>query len=194
MHGELTSLSLLERVGEFDNDAWQRFHDLYSPLLQHWLVQRGVQQADADDLRQEVFQVAIRELPAFQHSGRTGAFRCWLRATVSNRLRGHWRRQKQQAAAGGEQYVALAEQLADPESALSRAWDEEYRRVVCDRLLAMVEAEFQPNTMAAFRLVALKSMRPADAAAQLGMTPNAVRIAQSRVLKRLREVGRGMID
>lgn len=194
MFGDLTRQSLLDGLRDFDDQAWRRFHSLYSPLIQQWLVRRGVQPADADDLLQEVMQIALRELPDFAHNGRPGAFRRWLRGTVSNRLRGFWRKNKRQAAAGGDQYADMAEQLSDPSSELSRAWDEEYERVVRDRLLGAVEDEFEPRTLDAFRLVALEGKKPSEIADDVGLSENAVRIAKSRVLKRLRELGRGMID
>ncbi len=196
MSADATSMSLLQRLrlGP-DDEAWERFHALYTPLLRSWLVRRGVQQQDADDLLQDVMVIALRELPQFVHNGRTGALRCWLRNTMSNRLKGLLRKQnRQRPVSDRDGYDNLADQLADPNSETSRDWDEEYQRVVCERLLKMVEGEFQPQTMTAFRAVALEGNKPSIVAAQLSMTANAVRIAQSRVLKRLREIGQGILD
>lgn len=191
-----TSLSLLERLrNSSDDEAWRRFHDLYGPLIRYWLVQRGINQADADDIQQEVMQLAVVELAEFQHSGRVGALRCWLRQVVANRLRDYWRKRNREATAPqASVFATLAEQLADPNSELSKAWDEEYHRALCERLLNLAQNEFEDQTMTAFRRVTLGGLKPADAAEELGMTANAVRIAQSRVLRRLRELGQGMLD
>jgi RNA polymerase sigma-70 factor (ECF subfamily) len=193
---EVTSLSLLARLNNpQDATAWDDFHRLYAPLLRRWLMQRGVQPQDADDVVQEVLRIAVAEMGRFEHSGRTGALRCWLRQTMSNQLRVLWRRAARQPhPVGGSEHQALADQLADPHSALSQAFDEEYRRGVCAHLLAAVTAEFQDKTMQAFRRSLLEGKRPAQVATELGMTANAVRIAQSRVLRRLREVGQGILD
>lgn len=195
MSHHVTSLSLLERLrNASDEDAWRRFHDLYGPLICQWLLRRGVTATDAEDVRQEVLQCALAELPNFEHNGRPGALRCWLRQVVANRLRTFWRRQNRQAAAGGDQYRVMAEQLADPQSALSRQWDADYYRSLCNRLLELARHEFQPATMEAFRRVAIEGGKPAEVAEALDMTPNAVRIAQSRVMRRLRELGQGLLD
>jgi RNA polymerase sigma-70 factor, ECF subfamily len=193
---EYTSLSLLERLRDpADSDAWRSFHDLYGPWIRHWLVRKGLQEQDADDVFQEVFRVAATELGQFEHSGRPGALRRWLREVLANRLRTFWRQKcSRPGAVGGSEHLAMAEELQDPASQLSRAWDEEYRRAVCDRLFVAIEHEFEGKTMAAFRSVALEGKRPADVAAELQMTPNAVRIAQSRVLRRMRELGEGILD
>lgn len=50
-----TSLSLLARVRQStDKESWERLVDLYSPLMRHWLRAYEVQEADADDLVQDV--------------------------------------------------------------------------------------------------------------------------------------------
>jgi RNA polymerase sigma factor (sigma-70 family) len=193
---EVTSLSLLARLRRpGDSSAWDDFHRLYAPLLRRWLLMRGVSPHDADDVVQEVMRIALDEMGRFEHSGRTGALRCWLRQTMSNQLRALWRRASRQPnAVGGSEHLAMADQLADPHTALSQAFDEEYRRGVCEHLLSSVAPEFQDKTMQAFRRSLLEGKRPAEVAAELGMTANAVRIAQSRVLRRLREVGQGILD
>ena len=195
MSDRVTSLSLLDRLRDpRDDAAWQRFHDLYGPLVLQWLRRRGVVQADADDVMQEVMRQAVVELPKFQHNGRLGALRCWLRQVVSNRLRTFWRQRNRLGVTGGEPYGELADQLADPNSELSRQWDAEYHRDLCERLLEMAKAEFQPATMEAFRRVALEGRKAAEVADELGLTANAVRIAQSRVMRRLRELGADVLE
>jgi len=190
-----TSVSLLERLRDrSDQAAWRRFHDVYDPLIRRWLMRRGVSQQDADDVTQEVMEVAFNQLPDFQHNGRVGALRAWLRRVVANRLKTFWRQQNRQAKAMGDDYGEMAEQLADEKSQLSRAWDEEYQRALCERLLELAESDFQQQTMEAFKRVALKGQKPAHVAQSLGITANAVRIAQSRVMRRLRELSEGLLD
>ena len=62
------------------------------------------------------------------------------------------------------------------------------------RLLELIEPEFEPATWAAFRLVVLDGKRTQEAAVDLDVTPNAVRIAKSRVLARFRQEIDGLID
>jgi len=187
---------LLERLKDAADDAaWQSFYDLYDPLIRRWLVRRGVSPQDADDVAQEVMQLALKQLPEFQHNGRVGALRAWLRQVVANRLKTFWRQQnRQENARGGTDYGDLAEQLADGKSQLSQLWDDEYHHDLCERLLSLAGSEFEQRTMDAFRKVALDGQKPARVAESLGMTTNAVRIAQSRVMRRLRELGEGLLE
>jgi RNA polymerase sigma-70 factor (ECF subfamily) len=191
-----TPISLLERLRlRPDGASWQRLVDLYTPLIRNWLRRYDLDGADADDLTQEVMQVLVRELPNFRHDLRTGAFRRWLRNVTVNRLRIFWRgRRARPVAAGGSDFGHMLDQLEDPGSGLSRLWDEEHDRHVAHRLLELIEPEFEPTTWRAFRGLVLESKRTADVAAELGLTPNAVRIAKSRVLGRFREEIDGLLD
>ena len=61
-------------------------------------------------------------------------------------------------------------------------------------MLELVEPEFQAKTWQAFRLLVLERRSAAEAAAELGLTVNAVLIAKSRVLQRMRQEADGLID
>jgi RNA polymerase sigma-70 factor (ECF subfamily) len=188
-----TSFSLLERLRlSSDSAAWQRLVELYTPYIQGWLRRHNVQPADVEDLTQEVLRSVVRALPDFQHDLRRGAFRRWLRTITVNHLRSFWRvRRPQTLTDQAEQSLA---QLEDPASDLSRLWDEEHDRHVLRRLLELIQGEFEPATWRAFELVVLQERSASEASAELGLSANAVRIAKSRVLARLRQESDGLID
>jgi RNA polymerase sigma-70 factor (ECF subfamily) len=145
-----------------------------------------------DDLTQRVLEVVVRKLPQFVHNGRAGAFRAWLRGITVNVLR-EFRRAGDRADPAAAT-AGLLEQLEDPASDLSRWWDQEHNRHVVNALLRLVEHDFTPATWRAFRRVLCDEL-PADVvAAELGMSVNAVLIAKSRVLARLRQEARGLVD
>jgi RNA polymerase sigma-70 factor (ECF subfamily) len=191
-----TSVSLLERLRlQPDSLSWQRLVDLYTPLIRDWLRRYDVQPCDVDDLTQEVLGTVVRELPEFHHDLRPGAFRRWLRLITVNRLRGFWRaRRCRPIASGGEHGEGLLDQLEDPNSGLSRLWDEEHDRHVVRRLLELLEPDFEPTTWRAFRLLVLEGRSTREVAAEVGISVNAVRIAKSRVLTRLRQEIEGLLD
>src|SRR5207253_4989756 len=60
--GKTTSPSLLDRVRTRDKSAWERMVHLYAPLVDYWLWKAGLQRADRDDLRQEVFLAVDRKI------------------------------------------------------------------------------------------------------------------------------------
>lgn len=182
-----TSASLLDQARDQRAEAWERLVALYTPVLHQWLVSAGVQTADRDDLCQRALEILVRQIRSFEHSGRAGAFRAWLRGVVTNLLREHWRGR----APGGDS--ALAE-LADPRGSLSQAWDAQHDRHVLHGLMQLVRPDFTDSTWAAFRRIALEGAAASVVAQELGLSVNAVLIAKSRVLTRLRQEARGLVD
>jgi RNA polymerase sigma-70 factor, ECF subfamily len=191
-----TSKSLLAKARDCSDDAaWRRLIDLYEPLILKWTRPHVAQRVDADDIVQEVLTTLVRELPRFDHNERAGAFRAWLRTITVHRLRAYWDKQDTRPATSGsgEAHEALA-QLADPTSPLARSWDEEHDRHVTKSLLRSIQLEFQPASWRAFERHVQDGQTAAEVAEALGLSVNAVLIAKSRVLKRLREKAAGLVD
>jgi len=191
-----TPYSLLDRIGHANKTAdWDRLVALYSPLLRTWLRKQVPQEADIDDIVQDVLAVVVAKLPEFRHNGSDGAFRSWLRAILAFRLKSFWRQRQRLPVAGGddrcEQFLRA---LEEPDGDLARRWDEEHDRFIAARLLEQIRSEFTPATWNAFHCYVIDGRSPADVAMELGVSTNVVFIARSRVLRRLREEARGLID
>jgi RNA polymerase sigma-70 factor (ECF subfamily) len=188
-----TPISLLERLRlRPDEASWQRLVRLYTPWIQDWLRRQGLAAADVEDLAQDVMVVLVRELPRFTHDLRRGAFRRWLRTITLNQLRAFWRERKGRPVPAALEPVLT--QLEDPESDLSRSWDRDHNAHVVRRLLELLEADFEPTTWQAFRLVVLEGKSSPEAARALGLSPVAVRVAKSRILSRFRQEAEGLTD
>jgi RNA polymerase sigma-70 factor (ECF subfamily) len=183
-----TSHSLLDQARDRRGDAWDRLVALYTPLLQAWLTAAGLQSADRDDLTQRVLEILVRQLPDFDHNGRPGAFRAWLRCITLNLLRRFWRSRPEPEPG------SRLDQISDPDSPLSRLWDEQHDRHVLNTLMERVRPEFTEASWRAFRRQALDDAPAGVVAAELGLSVNAVLIAKSRVLARLRQEAQGLVD
>jgi RNA polymerase sigma-70 factor (ECF subfamily) len=190
-----TRQSLLLRAQTGETNAWKDLTDLYRPLILAWLHRQGVPARDREDLSQEVLLSVVKHLPGFQHSGQRGSFRCWLRTIVCSRTADYWRAlDADTQAKGGSSATAALQEIADPDSALNRQWDEEHDRYVLHCLLDLVKEEFEPITLQAFRRLALDGVSGAEAAQELGLSVAAVYVAKSRVLARIRQEAEGLID
>jgi RNA polymerase sigma-70 factor (ECF subfamily) len=191
-----TSLSLLARIRDpADVDSWKAFVSIYTPLMRRWLRAYDVQEADVDDLLQEVLSTAARELSNFQHNERPGAFRSWLRKVLVNRLRHFWRgRQQPTIAAGGSSVWERLQQLEDDASQASSDWEVEHDRELLARLLELVRPTFLPKTWEAFRRQMFGQQRADQVAAELEISLSSVYVARSRVLAALRREAAGLID
>jgi RNA polymerase sigma-70 factor (ECF subfamily) len=194
--GSRTSSSLLERLKEDREEAWDRFVELYAPLIYHWCRQKGLQPDDATDVGQEVFWAAGRGIKTFQHAGTRGAFRKWLRTITQNKIADFRRGRLGEAVARGgsdahEEMLQLPQPQAEEEEPPETATEVS---ILCRRAAELIRGEFEERSWQAFWLVTCEERAPADVAAALDMTRNAVYVAKSRVLARLREEFAGLID
>jgi RNA polymerase sigma-70 factor (ECF subfamily) len=126
--------------------------------------------------------VVVRELPRFERR-REGSFCAWLRQVTVNKTRSHRRRRRRLPAVGLDPADGFLDRLEAPNS----EWDRDHDRHFFDRLLAIVQDDFQPTTWEAFRRFALDGLPAARVAEELGLTENAVLQAKPRILKRLRQ-------
>ena len=176
-----TSLNLLLRLCQSsDQQAWERFAELYTPLMYRWALQLGAQPADAADLVQDVLVSLLRVLPTFEYD-RQKSFRAWLRTVLTNKWRERWR-QKSPPAAGGEALADLAK--SDPGANWS---DLQEQAALCRQALELIRPEFSQATWGAFMGTFFDGRPVTEICQTHGLTPNAVYLARGRVLARLRE-------
>jgi len=182
-----TSVTLLQRVRLRDPEAWRRLLHLYVPLVDYWSRQWGVHGADADDVQQEVFQAVAAGLDKFERGRDGGTFRGWLRGITRHKLLDHYRRceQRPEAQGGTDAYRQL-QQVPEPSDELPEEPAEQVQGLF-QRALELVRGEFETNTWTAFWRSAVEGQSPEVIAADLGVTPAAIRKAKSRVLRRLKE-------
>jgi RNA polymerase sigma-70 factor (ECF subfamily) len=183
-----TSVSLLERVRHpNDQDAWNRFVALYTPLIFRWGRQAGLQESDACDLVQEVFVLLLRTMPDFVYDQR-GSFRSWLKMVTLNKWRDHCRR----LSARREGHDPAPEIAVS--DGLEEFWNAEYRRQVVGQALRMMQADFEPQTWQACWHMVVDDEPAAAIAKRLGIRVGTVYAAKCRVLARLRAELAGLLD
>jgi RNA polymerase sigma-70 factor (ECF subfamily) len=190
-----TRPSLLVRLRDpRDGDAWGQFVDLYAPLVFGWVRVRGLQDADAADLTQEVLRAVAASLPAAGYDPAKGAFRGWLYAVTRNKLNTFLARQGRLVRGSGDPDVQKAlEGVSAPDDGEER-WRREYEARLIAWAAEQARGDFAEKTWRAFWLTAVEGQSGESAARELGMTAGAVYVARCRVLARLREVVRQALD
>lgn len=181
-----TSGSLLERLrNPHEQDAWNRFADLYTPLLYYWLRRAGLPENDAADLVQEIFLVLVAKLPTFEYR-RDGNFRGWLYTLTINKVREVQRRKRLPTVNG---VVDLPERDAQPQ--LEEA---DYRRHIVKQMLHILEDQFPPSTWQYFQAYVVEGQDAHVVATRFKVSVGTVYTAKSKVLARLREELDGLLD
>lgn len=185
-----TRVSLLLRLRDSqDHAAWLEFVSLYEPATYRLLRQQGLQDADAQEIVQQLFMAVSRNIDRWDPSKERGSLRGWLRRTARN-LVVNWLKQRQRRAiaTGDSNLQAMLDMLpaeSDPETA---EFDLELRRAMFHRASECVQGEVRPATWQAFWETAVSGTSVAEAAKKLEMTVGAVRVAKCRVLARLQTV------
>jgi RNA polymerase sigma-70 factor, ECF subfamily len=184
-----SSVSLLARVRANDPAAWDRLVSLYAPLILAWCRRWDLQDQDAADVFQEVFQAVATHIGNFHRNHPGDTFRGWLRTITANKVRDHFRRRgRDPQGAGGTDALTRLAQLPAPVPADDDAMAEpEPDSGLFGRALALIRDQFEERTWKAFWGTAVEGRSPKDVAADLGMSVGAVRVAKSRVLQRLRD-------
>src|SRR5262245_10319928 len=160
-----TSRSLLGLARQGDADAWGRLSDLYAPLVFHWCRRRGLGDADASDVVQEVFQAVATHLAPFRKREAGGSFRGWLRTITENKIRDLFRgRAREARGVGGTEARHRLDQVPSPPGLESSASEETWDRGFLGRVLDLVRQEFEERTWAAFWRTAIDGRAPADVA------------------------------
>jgi RNA polymerase sigma-70 factor (ECF subfamily) len=184
-----TRPSLLVRLRDgADAEAWGEFVRLYAPLVYGYARKRGLQDADAADLTQEVMRTVARVASRFHYDPRRGSFHGWL-FTVAYRQVKHFlagRRHRPRGSGDSAVQVLLDEQPA-PEPEAASLWDEDFEQQLMARALERVRGLFRDSTWRAFWLTAVEGKKAKEAADTLGMSVTAVYMAKSRVLGQLRQ-------
>ncbi len=185
-----TRPSLLVRLkAPGDEGAWVEFVDMYEPLIFRLARRRGLQEADAEDLTQDVLRAVAGAIARWEHDPARGSFRAWLyritRNLIVNALAARSRRTASYGA-GGTDMVNLLEAQPAPEGEDSTLFDIEYRRQVFNRAAERVRPSVHETTWQAFWRSGVDGEDVPAVAASLGLTPGAVYVARSRVMARLR--------
>jgi RNA polymerase sigma-70 factor, ECF subfamily len=185
---ELSS-SLLVRVKAQEKAAWDRLVHLYTPLVYSWCCRMRLQEADALDVGQEVFETVWRKIRHFRRERPEDSFRGWLRVITRNKILDHHRRQQVETEArGGSDALARTLQMPAPE--LPDPDPDEDRSeatLIYHRAAALIQAECEEKTWLAFEAVVMRGQKPAEVAKAFEMSLNAVYLAKGHVLKRLRQ-------
>jgi RNA polymerase sigma factor (sigma-70 family) len=168
-----------------DSVAWGEFVALYEPLVYRLARRKGLQDADAHDLCQEVFQAVARAIDRWE-PGR-GSFRAWLSRIARNLLINFLTRGQHQARGTGStsmQDVLAAQPAASPSA--TALFEAEYERRLFQWAASEIRGEFTGPTWQAFWQTAVMDRPPSEVGAELGLSVGAVYVARSRVLSRLK--------
>lgn len=183
-----TRASLLVRVRDpEDQAAWGEFAEIYRPVILRLARQKGLQEADADDVTQQVLASVAKAVEERAHDSTRARFRTWLNRVAHNAILNALTRGKPDRGSGDSalrEIINQSEARDGPDSDLLRL---EYQREVFRWAARQIRPEFQQETWDAFWLTAVDGHEIEAVANRLGKNRGSIYAARSRVMRRLQE-------
>ncbi|MFN0018964.1 MAG: RNA polymerase sigma factor [Pirellulaceae bacterium] len=183
--------SLLVQVRSPANrEAWEEFASLYRPVIFRLARQRGLQDADAQDLAQQVLMAVAAAIGDWEKSHEEVRFRHWLRRVARNAIVNALSRQPRDRGAGGSSVQELLSEQPEVDEESTALIELEYRRELYLRAARMVRGDVEAETWRAFEMTVIENRTIDEAAAELDKPVGTIYAARSRIMRRLREAVR----
>ena len=182
-----TNRLLLAQVrDDLDSEEWVGIVHSYQPLIEKWVLRFDSARNEFADITQDVLITVVRELPKFEHNGRTGAFRNWLRTITINKIRANWKKKNKIPIEHGQTMDQVLDQFADPNGELAERWNREHDQHLFEQLLEKVRPEFNSKTMDVFQRFVLDGEDTKAIVADTGISANQIYKFKHRVIERMK--------
>lgn len=170
-----THPSLIARLREGrDEDAWRELDDRYRDLVLHYCRARGLQESDADDVRQLVMFALARSIRQFEYDPARGRFSNYLKKIIQNEiytfLNAKGRLPQALDSTAPEQGAAAEED----------SWNREWENYHIRRAFARLAGTFEKKSILIFSRL-LEGAAAAELARELNTTIEAIHKIRQRV-------------
>jgi len=167
--------------------AWREFIAIYEPLIIRFAGRRGLQEADAREIAQNVLIAVAKSVDRWQPDRERGRFRAWLFRIARNQLINWISKQATQASSARALHGSALEQFPSEDYRAAEI-ELEYRREMFRVAAAQARDSFSASTWDAFWRTAVLAESVDSVAASLTLSPGAVYIARSRVTSKIRDI------
>ena len=185
----ITTTQVLEEL-KMSNDTlvWTRFRDHFYFVVINFAKTLGLSETDAEDAAQETILAFIKAFRDGKYNREKGQLSHWLFG-VARRVILNFRKRlpREHFIVDNTSGTSFWDMVAD-ENAVQHTWDTEWQHMMLERCLQQARRELDQKVFKAFELYAI-SQKPVEEVSQtLSMSRNAVYIAKSRVLSKLRQL------
>jgi RNA polymerase sigma-70 factor (ECF subfamily) len=185
----VTTTQVLEDLKELnDTLAWTSLRDHFYPVILKFAKTLGLSEADAEDAAQETMLAFLKAFRDGKYDREKGRLSHWLFGVAKRTIMDFCKRlPREHFIADNTTGTSFWDKIADDNS-IRHTWDTEWRCMVLERCLQQARRELDQKVFRAFELYALLQKPIEEVCKTLGMSRNAVYIAKSRVLSKLRQL------
>ncbi|MBR7138812.1 MAG: sigma-70 family RNA polymerase sigma factor [Lentisphaeria bacterium] len=174
-----TDVSFLEKISEGDEVSWEKFKEIYSPLIRFCGHEWGLTDLEIEDLVQDVMISFFMGSKTFRYDRSKGKFRSYLQEIAKNKVFTILRK-KQNLPVAADENITLMDYAFDDK------WDSEWHKYLCAEAFKLLRKEMEPISFRSFHMYVMEEIPPNKVAAELGISVNAVYINKCRALEHLR--------
>jgi RNA polymerase sigma factor (sigma-70 family) len=185
---ESTRVTLLHRLNQNPGDqiSWSEFVRLYGPAIRGWLVHWGLQEADAQDVTQNVLLRLTTKLPQFKYDP-ARSFRGWLKTLTHHAWHDFVTESGYRNRGSGDTSILDQLQTVAAREDLTARVEAEFDKELLEVALTRARERVAATTWEAFKLAALDGVVPQEVADKLCVRVSQVYLAKHRVQKLVQE-------
>jgi RNA polymerase sigma-70 factor (ECF subfamily) len=174
------------RQDPFDQAGWDEFVERYGRHIYRWCRRWKLQDADAEDLTQDILVKLAQKLPTFAYDP-SRSFRGWLKTVAHHAWRDFNDNRRRAHRAAGDSHVQNLFLTLEAREDLALRLGEAFDLELLEAAKVRVRLRVAPHTWEAFRLMALDGLPVAEVAAKVDMQVAMVYVAKSKVQRMLQE-------
>lgn len=180
--------TLLARLHDpADRQAWEQFSCIYEPLVYRVASRKGLQDADARDVAQQVMLAVSKAAQDWTQGNTRGRFRGWLSRVTTNATINMLQREGRHRAPGSTDVWELLQQQAD-ESEVTQIWQQERKLELFRYAAKQVSPKFSSENWQAFWRTAIDNESIENVAKKMNKSVGAIYAARSRIMANIRKV------
>ena len=185
---DTTRVTLLHRLNQDPTDqlSWGEFVRLYSPAIRGWLMHWGLQEADAQDVAQNVLLRLTAKLPQFKYDP-SKSFRGWLKTLTHHAWHDFVTEAGYRTRGSGDTSILNQLQSVEAREDLAARVEATFDKELLEMALLRAKARVADTTWQAFKLAALDGVAPQTVTDQLGVRVSQVYLAKHRLQKLVQE-------
>ncbi len=185
----ITTTQILEDLkGSNDALVWNTFRDHFYPVIVNFARSLGLSSTYAEDAAQETMLTFLKAFRSGRYNREKGRLGSWVFGVARRVILNFRKRLPREYAVADNPTGTSFWNMIEDEGAVKHTWETEWKRMVLEKCLQQARREFNSKVFRAFELYALSEKSVAEVGHALGMSHNAIYIAKSRVLSRLRQL------
>ena len=182
-----TNHSLIARVQDLgDGASWTEFLGIYQPVVYRMARRRHLQDADAQDIVQQIFLSIAKSIESWESGVGKPPFRAWLTTIARNAITKALVRRPRDQATGATSAAEFLAAHPEPAATASEILVEA-RKEIIRWATEQIRAEFSDEIWKLFQLTAIDGVPIGDVAQSSGRSVGSIYIARFRVITRLKE-------